>query len=115
MVHGEQRALVGVAARHAADTILIARSKYNEDAPKVKAQRTSPSAEWRGDAVPVFKLGSLIDGRALGGKQGAPGPLFFDETGGELVLGSLYSAFHYRVTIHPDEAQTASSRPGKKV
>jgi len=81
---------------------LVARSKYNEDTPKVKAQRTSRSAEWRGDAVPVFKLGSLIDGRALGGKQGEPGPLFFDETGGELVLGSMHSAFRYRVTLHPD-------------
>ena len=93
MVHGERRALVGVAARHAADTILVARSKYSEDAPKVKAQRTSLSAEWRGDAVPVFKLGALIDSRALGGKQGVPSPLFFDETGSELVGAACTSRF----------------------
>jgi hypothetical protein len=41
IVHGERRAVAGVAARHAADTILIARSKYSEDAPKVKAQRAA--------------------------------------------------------------------------
>ncbi|MDH3601468.1 MAG: cyclic nucleotide-binding domain-containing protein [Candidatus Tectomicrobia bacterium] len=47
------------------------------------------------------RLGSLVNGRALGGSQGLPGPLCFDETGGELVLGNIRSAFHYRVTINP--------------
>ena len=48
------------------------------------------------------RLGSLIKGRALGGKQGVPGPLFFDETDGELVLGSMHSAFRDRVMIRPN-------------
>lgn len=45
------------------------------------------------------RLGSLVDGQPLGGKQGALEPIFFSDTVGELVLGNMNSPFYYRVTI----------------
>jgi CRP-like cAMP-binding protein len=45
------------------------------------------------------RLGSLVDGRQLGGEGGHPGPLFFTGTEGTLVLGNQVSPFKFRVTI----------------
>ena len=45
------------------------------------------------------RLGSLVDGRQLGGAGGHPGPLFFTGTEGTLVLGNQFSPFKFNVTI----------------
>jgi CRP-like cAMP-binding protein len=45
------------------------------------------------------RLGSLVDGRQLGGEGGHPGPLFFTGTEGTLVLGNQFSPFQFHVTI----------------
>lgn len=44
-------------------------------------------------------LGSLVDGRQLGGPEGHHGPLFFERSEGILVLGSRQSSFRYRLAI----------------
>lgn len=43
-------------------------------------------------------LGSIVDGRFLGGREGAPGPLFFTGPEGILTLGNSNSPFRYRIT-----------------
>ncbi|MDJ0852694.1 MAG: AAA family ATPase [Myxococcota bacterium] len=45
------------------------------------------------------RLGSYVDGRALGGSRGAAGPLFFEGREGRLVLGNRHSPFRFRVLI----------------
>ena len=44
-------------------------------------------------------LGSWVDGRQLGGAKGDPGPLFFEDPEGTLVLGNKDSPFSYKVVI----------------
>ena len=44
-------------------------------------------------------LGSIVDGRALGGQDGAPGPLFFEGSEGTLILGNRKSEFRYRIRV----------------
>jgi hypothetical protein len=44
-------------------------------------------------------LGSWVDGQRLGGPSGLSGPVFFTGSEGILVLGSLDSAFRYRVSL----------------
>jgi CRP/FNR family transcriptional regulator, cyclic AMP receptor protein len=44
-------------------------------------------------------LGSLVDGKQLGGEGGHPGTLFFTGTEGMLVLGTRFSPFKFKVTI----------------
>ena len=48
-------------------------------------------------------LGSLVDGRQVGGSEGDPGPLFFSGSEGTLVLGNRDSAFTYKVVIRTEE------------
>jgi CRP-like cAMP-binding protein len=43
--------------------------------------------------------GALVDGQRLGGEEGNPGPLFFEGSEGELVLGDADSPYRYRVVI----------------
>ena len=45
------------------------------------------------------RLGSFVDGRALGGARGAEGPLYFEGPEGRLVLGNRHSPFRFRVRI----------------
>jgi CRP-like cAMP-binding protein len=45
------------------------------------------------------RLGSLVDGKQLGGAAGHPGTLFFSGTEGTLVLGNRFSPFKFKVTI----------------
>lgn len=48
------------------------------------------------------RLGTLVDGRPLAGSRGQPGPLFFSDSGGTLVLGNSRSPYSYEVSIqHP--------------
>ena len=42
-------------------------------------------------------LGSIVDGRLLGGREGASGPLFFNDTEGILTLGNSNSPFRYKI------------------
>jgi len=42
-------------------------------------------------------LGSIVDGQQLGGPGGHRGPLFFNEGGGELILGNSRSPFRFSV------------------
>ncbi len=44
-------------------------------------------------------LGSMVDGKALGGRFGPPGPVHFSEPEGFLVLGNDNSPYRYRVHI----------------
>jgi len=44
-------------------------------------------------------LGSIVDGQVVGGKEGPPGPFFFRESEGTLILGNLQSPFRYRIRI----------------
>jgi len=44
-------------------------------------------------------LGSIVDGRQLGGKEGTPGPLFFEGSEGTLILGNYKSNFRYKIKI----------------
>jgi len=44
-------------------------------------------------------LGSMIDGRLLGGEDGSPGPLFFEGSEGTLILGNNKSPFRYKIRI----------------
>ena len=44
-------------------------------------------------------LGSMVDGRLLGGEEGTPGPLFFEESEGTLILGNNNSPFRYKIRI----------------
>ncbi len=46
-------------------------------------------------------LGSIVDGRLLGGREGASGPLFFTWPEGILTLGNSNSPFRYKIKIHP--------------
>ena len=45
-------------------------------------------------------LGSIVDGRLLGGREGASGPLFFTGPEGILTLGNRNSPFRYKIKIH---------------
>ena len=42
-------------------------------------------------------LGSIVDGRQLGGEEGDPGPLFFKGSEGTLVLGNTKSPFKFKI------------------
>ena len=44
-------------------------------------------------------LGSKVDGKALGGRYGTPGPISFSEPEGTLVLGVDSSPYKYKVRI----------------
>ena len=44
-------------------------------------------------------LGSIIDGRLLGGEEGSPGPMFFEGSEGTLILGNHKSPFRYKIQI----------------
>ncbi len=44
-------------------------------------------------------LGSIVDGRLLGGKEGSPGPLFFNGPEGILILGNNKSPFRFKIKI----------------
>jgi len=44
-------------------------------------------------------LGSKVDGQALGGRSGPPGPIVFAEPEGVLVLGVDSSPYQYKVSI----------------
>ena len=44
-------------------------------------------------------LGSMVDGRLLGGEEGTPGPLFFEGSEGTLILGNNKSPFRYKIRI----------------
>ena len=44
-------------------------------------------------------LGSIVDGRLLGGEDGTPGPLFFEGSEGTLILGNNKSPFRYKIRI----------------
>ncbi len=44
-------------------------------------------------------LGSIVDGRLLGGEDGTSGPLFFDGSEGTLILGNNKSSFRYKIRI----------------
>ncbi len=44
-------------------------------------------------------LGSMVDGQALGGRVGPPGPVLFSEPEGFLVLGNDSSPYRYKVHI----------------
>jgi hypothetical protein len=46
-------------------------------------------------------LGSIVDGKELGGPDGGPGPLFFDGDQGILILGTVKSPFRYRIVKQP--------------
>jgi len=47
-------------------------------------------------------LGSMVDGEQLGGPGGHRGPLFFNERGGELILGNNRSPYRFVVkTLSP--------------
>ena len=48
-------------------------------------------------------LGSLVDGKQLGGEGGIPDPLFFESSGGTLVLGDSQSPFRYKVLIRSSQ------------
>jgi CRP/FNR family cyclic AMP-dependent transcriptional regulator len=48
------------------------------------------------------RLGSLVDGRQVGGSGGATAPIFFAGAEGVLVLGNPDSPFQYKVTIKSD-------------
>jgi len=45
------------------------------------------------------RLGSSVDGQALGGRSGRPGPVVFEEPEGLLVLGVAKSPYRYKVSI----------------
>jgi len=45
------------------------------------------------------RLGSRVDGQALGGRSGRPGPVVFEEPEGLLVLGVAKSPYQYKVSI----------------
>jgi CRP-like cAMP-binding protein len=45
------------------------------------------------------QLGALVDGRPVGGREGAPGPAFFEKEEGTLVLGNARSPFRFKVVI----------------
>ncbi len=45
------------------------------------------------------KLGTVVDGRRLGGSGGDPGPLYFSGGEGTLVLGNEKSPYEFRVRI----------------
>ena len=53
-------------------------------------------------------LGSIVDGRFLGGREGTPGPLFFTGSEGILILGNRNSPFRYKIKL----PKTAKSRNG---
>ena len=44
-------------------------------------------------------LGSIVDGRLLGGNEGTPGPLFFEGSEGILILGNSKSPFRYKIKV----------------
>jgi len=44
-------------------------------------------------------LGSIIDGRLLGGEEGSPDPMFFEGSEGTLILGNHKSPFRYKIQI----------------
>jgi len=44
-------------------------------------------------------LGSIVDGRLLGGDEGDPGPIFFEGSEGTLILGNSKSPFRYKIRI----------------
>jgi hypothetical protein len=45
------------------------------------------------------KLGALVDEQRIGGKTHSPGPVFFKNDGGVLVLGTDNSPYRYRISI----------------
>jgi len=45
-------------------------------------------------------LGSIVDGRKLGGQEGDPGPLILDKKEGTLVLGDKSSPYKYRIIVN---------------
>jgi CRP-like cAMP-binding protein len=45
------------------------------------------------------RLGSLVNGKQLGGGEGYPSTLFFPDTNATLVLGNALSHFKFKVTI----------------
>ena len=47
------------------------------------------------------RLGSLLNGRQLGGQKGNPKPLLLNAQEGILVLGNLHSPYKYKLTIEP--------------
>lgn len=44
-------------------------------------------------------LGGAVDERRFGGNSGFVGPVFFNDSGGVLVLGTAASPYRYKVTI----------------
>ena len=44
-------------------------------------------------------LGSIVDGRLLGGEEGSPGPIFLEGSEGTLILGNHKSLFRYKIRI----------------
>ena len=44
-------------------------------------------------------LGSIVDGKLLGGDEGTTGPLFFEESEGTLILGNNNSSFRYKIKV----------------
>jgi hypothetical protein len=44
-------------------------------------------------------LGSILDGIQIGGSEGNPGPMFFKESSGTVVLGDEHSPYKYRFSI----------------
>ncbi|MFO7599420.1 MAG: cyclic nucleotide-binding domain-containing protein, partial [Candidatus Desulfacyla sp.] len=44
-------------------------------------------------------LGSIVDGRLLGGEGGTPGPICFEEPEATLILGNSKSPFRYKIRI----------------
>lgn len=48
-------------------------------------------------------LGSIVDEKMLGGKDGSAGPLYFQGNEGILVIGNSKSPFKYKIRIHQPE------------
>ena len=51
-------------------------------------------------------LGAIVDGKALGGPDGSPGPIFFTGDEGELVLGQADSPFRYSGMIRRSPSES---------
>jgi hypothetical protein len=79
------------------------------DAPPMQISRHHLSFIKQGGRIGVVdrgsRLGSLVDGKQVGGEGGHPGPVFFTGTEGTLVLGVQPSPYTFKVTIRTSQRQ----------
>jgi pSer/pThr/pTyr-binding forkhead associated (FHA) protein len=79
------------------------------DAPPMQISRHHLAIIQDGKRIGILdrgsQLGSLVDGKPVGGQGGAPGTVFLAEPESLLVLGTQASSFRFKVTIRASHRQ----------